>query len=186
MKQIAHETISNGNQAECAGEILNTIPLIMVSLRRELQRRQPLFSMPQFRILHYLHVCEGPTLSDLAEHIGLRHPTMSKMVESLVQHGWIARAGDAEDRRRIRLELTAKGRKEFERIQGEMRSSLAATLDGAGAGERRKIIEAMQVLQTAFRRSFEADGKCSEGRAPAEKARGKSRAARPAGNGSSR
>lgn len=163
MKQIAHETISTCNQTECAGEILNTIPLIMVSMRTELRRRRPLFSMPQFRILRYLALFERPTLSDLAEHIGLRHPTMSKMVDGMVQRGWVARDGDAADRRRIRLDLTAQGRKEFRTIHGEMRQSLAGMLNETGAADQQTIYQAMQILQEAFRRENE---KAEEGKMP--------------------
>ena len=64
----------------------DTVPLIMRTLRHEIRSRRPSdLSVPQFRVLAFLRGNEGSALSDVANHIGLMRPTMSKMVDTLVR-----------------------------------------------------------------------------------------------------
>ena len=62
------------------------------------------------------------TMSELAAELGISHPSATSLVDRLVKHGWVERAHDKDDRRIIRLSLTAKGRgylvqKKAERLQ---------------------------------------------------------------------
>jgi len=69
---------------ECARQVLETVPLVMRTVRAEMRRRRTAdLSVPQFRTLNFLNRQAGASLSQVAEHIGLTLPSMSLLVE-----GW--------------------------------------------------------------------------------------------------
>src|SRR5689334_2734165 len=63
----------------------------------------------QASLLDHLDAERGVHLTDLARHLGVTAGTMSVAVERLVRLGYVEREVDAEDRRRVRLRLTADG-----------------------------------------------------------------------------
>jgi DNA-binding MarR family transcriptional regulator len=52
---------------------------------------------------------DAPTISDLAEWLQLRHNSTVELVDRAVEVGLLSRQTDPHDRRRQRLELTARG-----------------------------------------------------------------------------
>ncbi len=87
---------------------------------------------------------EEPTVTRLAELLGVSRQAASKLADEMVQRGYLLRATDPEDRRRTRLRLSAKGRRVRERaaaasatIEAELR---AAVGDDAVDGLRRALL----------------------------------------------
>jgi DNA-binding MarR family transcriptional regulator len=68
---------------------------------------------------------EAPTLSSVAEKLGLSLPSASRAVDWLVKRGYVVRTEDPEDRRARRLELTDSGHDLAHQL-------LAARLEGLG------------------------------------------------------
>src|SRR5512147_2179777 len=82
----------------------------MQALRVQIRaQRQDDLSVPQFRTLAFLSRNPGSSLSAAAEFIGLTLPTMSVLIEGLVQRGLVDRVADLRDRRRVLLTLTPAG-----------------------------------------------------------------------------
>ena len=81
---------------------------------------------PQFRVLDYLRSNPGASLSEVADHLGVRQPTASVTVFRLVRDKLVRRATDPSERRRIALNLTDQGSK----LIGETRSALRRRLSG--------------------------------------------------------
>lgn len=87
---------------------------------------------------------EEPTVSRLAELLGVTRQAASKVVDEMVRRGYLLRASDPADRRRTRLRLSAKGRRvraraaaESEAIEAELR---AAAGDRAVDGLRKALL----------------------------------------------
>jgi DNA-binding MarR family transcriptional regulator len=136
---------------ECAGHILETVPVVMRAIRNEMRsHRGSDLSVPQFRVLVYLNRHEGASLSDIAEHMGLTLPSMSKMVDGLVARRLVSRRMDPDDRRRVTLAPTALGRTEMQAAHKATESRLAERLARLSASERHTIIQAMQALKSIF------------------------------------
>ena len=114
--------------AECAARLVDTAPLVVRRVRARMRREMPDLTMPQFRSLVYVEIHKGCALRALAEHLGITPATSSALVDRLVQRGWVTRATDAANRRRVRLALTARG---------------AAMLAAARAAARREIAQAI-------------------------------------------
>jgi DNA-binding MarR family transcriptional regulator len=64
-------------------------------------------------------ITDGLTVSELAQELQLRPPTVSRMLQRMEKSGWIARQSDPEDARVSRMFLTEAGRQ----VQGQVISA---------------------------------------------------------------
>ena len=126
-------------------------PQIMQALRVQMRAQQQHdLSVPQFRTLAFLSRHPGSSLSAAAEHIGLTLPTMSVLVEGLVQRGLVVREPDARDRRRVLLTLTTTGQALHRQAQDGAADWLAGLLEPLNEQERESIVQALAVLRPLF------------------------------------
>lgn len=134
-----------------AREVLEVVPLIMRTIRKEMRsRRSPDLSVVQFRTLLFLNRNPGASLSTVAEHLGLTLPTVSKMVDRMVANNLVTREDSSADRRRMTLTLTAKGQNLLAEARGGTLERLAGILEGLAPGEREVVHQAVQLLQGLF------------------------------------
>jgi DNA-binding MarR family transcriptional regulator len=70
----------------------------------------PDLSQHERQLLHHVPVDGAVSLTWLAEHLGLPKSTASTVVKSLGQRGFVARARDSQDERRLAIALTERGR----------------------------------------------------------------------------
>jgi DNA-binding MarR family transcriptional regulator len=91
----------------------------------------------------------GPrSLGELAEAEQVRPPTMSRIVTSLVRSGLVRRK-PTDDKRRIRLEPTAKGTRilqEGRQRRVELLAQVLQTLDPQELREAARLVEFLQTL----------------------------------------
>ncbi len=140
-----------GSPDECARQILEAIPLVMRAIRHEMRsHRGSDLSVPKFRVLIFLNRHEGASLSEIAEHLGLALPSMSKMIDGLVARNMVIRQMDPGDRRRVTLAPTALGRAAMQSALEATAARLAERLAALPASGRSTIIEAMQILASIF------------------------------------
>jgi DNA-binding MarR family transcriptional regulator len=136
---------------ECAREMLEVVPTIMRAIRSQMRsHRTPDLSVPQFRALNFLGRHQGASLSDVAEHIGLTRPSASKLIDGLVDRGLVSRKGSLEDRRRIRLGLTNKGRVTLRTAWAAAHADLASRVATLPSGEQASVERAMRTLRPLF------------------------------------
>lgn len=94
----------------------------------------------------------GPmTLGALAAAEQVRPPTMTRLVDGLAGDGLVARLADAEDRRVVRVEATAKGRELLMRARGRRVATLTDRLRRLSAEERRILDQAAELIERAMR-----------------------------------
>ena len=136
---------------QCAREVLETVPLVMRTVRAEMRRHRAAdLSVPQFRTLNFLNRQAGASLSQVAEHIGLTLPSMSLLVDGLVERKLISRNTHDTDRRRITLTLTARGQSVLEAAHGATQAALAEKLAALSAQDRTLVVQAMRALRPIF------------------------------------
>ena len=117
---------------QCAREILDVTPQIIQAIRVQMRaQHQHDLSVPQFRTLTFLSRHPGSSLSAAAEHIGLTLPTMSVLIEGLVQRGLVDRVPDLRDRRRVLLTLTPDGQQLHRAAMEGAAAWLAALLEAS-------------------------------------------------------
>ena len=141
----------------CAQEILDVVPVVMRSIRAELRRHRTAdLSVPQFRTLAFIDRKADASLSDVAEHIGLTLPSMSKIVEGLVVRKFVTRQTARDDRRRMTLALTARGLTALQSSRTATRACLAEDLATLSDRQRDIIVQAMEILRPVFTPQGEA------------------------------
>jgi DNA-binding MarR family transcriptional regulator len=120
-------------------------------VRAEMRRHRAAdLSVPQFRTLNFLNRQAGASLSQVAEHIGLTLPSVSLLVEGLVERKLILRNTLAADRRCVTLTLTARGQSVLEAAHGATQAALAEKLAALSPKDRIIVVQAMQALCPLF------------------------------------
>lgn len=143
--------MDRATSTSCAGEMLDTVPLIMQYIRVEMRRsRGPGISVPEFRVLTFLGRTGDASLSAAADRVGLSLPAMSRLVDRLVDRGLVHREESPEDRRRVQLRLTGRGRDLVRIARHGTQSRLAKALEALPPGRREEVAEAMQILRPLF------------------------------------
>ena len=104
-------------------------------------------TMSQCVTLELLHR-EGPkTVRQTAESLGLDTSTVTRLVDVLVRDGLVRRARDEkEDRRRVYVSLTARGRSMAEKLEKCSDLYTERILERIPAERREDVLHALRVL----------------------------------------
>jgi DNA-binding MarR family transcriptional regulator len=89
---------------------------------------------------------EAPTLSPVAEKLGLSLPSASRAVDWLVKRGYVVRTEDPDDRRARRLELTDSGRDLAHQLLAARIEGLGQFAASLGDDERERLAAALELL----------------------------------------
>jgi DNA-binding MarR family transcriptional regulator len=151
MQQFEDRSDAPIDSASCAAAILDTVPLVMRTVRTEMRRRRPSdLSVPQFRALGFVRRHPGTSLSDVADHLGLTLSAMSTLIDNLVTRALIDRAVNPDNRRRATLSLTPLGRSTLEAAHAHTQARLVDLLAPLSAADRAVIAQAMRILRPVF------------------------------------
>jgi DNA-binding MarR family transcriptional regulator len=105
---------------EDAFEFIRLISGVNRQLERSLESRlKPEgVSIEHYRVLDALSRRNGQPMSELARHVLVDGPTLTKIVDRVIAASDVYRAADPGDRRKVLIFLSAKGRKRFETLRG--------------------------------------------------------------------
>ena len=136
---------------DCARELMDTAPQIMQAIRVEMRRGHDSdISIPQFRTLAFIQRNPDSSLSNLADHLGLTLPSVSKLVDGLVKQGLVIRQSSTADRRRLTLALSQSGAFIVNSARTTAQANLVQKMSSLSKDELETIHLAMQFLQTIF------------------------------------
>jgi DNA-binding MarR family transcriptional regulator len=103
-------------------------------------------TVEQFHILR--HIRRGTdSVSALAETRGISRPAVSQSVELLVARGLITRTTDAQDRRHLKLDLSADGNALMDAVSGDTRQWMMRKFAPLKADEILALIRSMEALK---------------------------------------
>jgi DNA-binding MarR family transcriptional regulator len=136
---------------ECAAKVMETIPLVMRFIRREMRAHNAGFlSIPQLRSLAFINRNPGASLSDLADHLGVTSATASATTERLVQRNLVQRDNHPQERRRIVLNLTDDGKYHLQQSLDHTRAQIGDLLESFSAEEFSQIAQGLALLKSVF------------------------------------
>lgn len=151
MQSLSTTTNADHNKLGCAEQLLSTVPLVMHAIRSEMRSHRPAgLSVPQFRTLNFIRRHEGASLSEVAEHLGLALPTVSRLTDALVKREFVTREVSSTDRRRAILRLTDGGASTLREAAQHARVRLAGMLKSLTPEEEAQVSEAMRLLYNVF------------------------------------
>ena len=113
-------------------------------------------TMPQARTMFLLHR-QGPTrMGVLSEHLGRGLPSVTGMVDRLVNKGLVERVEDPSDRRVVACRLTDEGKRAVERFWQVSRERRLALADALTLDELEAVVPALDIfIRAAARRETE-------------------------------
>ena len=101
---------------------------------------------PRLSALSVIVFAGRTTLTELAAAEQVRPPTMTRIVDALVEAGLAARTPDPDDRRVIRIAATGKGRALLAAGRARRVRALAARLERLGPDERATLAAAAALM----------------------------------------
>lgn len=111
------------------------------------------FSLPQIATLLFLDEERiEPTVKQIAELLGRSLPTTSRMLEQLVERGFIRRREDTQDRRSKRVAITESGRTFIATLERQRAEAQLAAMEYLSAEEQTDVARAMLLLAEAGKR----------------------------------
>lgn len=141
----------------CARELFDTLPLGMRIIRQHMRRHRSGLTVPQFRTLYFVSTYSGCSLSATADFIGLSLPAMSRLVDWLVEKGLMESRRCPDDRRQVKLSVTASGDAALRESRQIAQAELAKGIAHLTPEQRAALVSTMQVLRDAFSTELESD-----------------------------
>jgi DNA-binding MarR family transcriptional regulator/ribosomal protein S18 acetylase RimI-like enzyme len=105
------------------------------------------FSLSEARVLYELAHQDEPIAKDIGTALGLDPGYLSRIVQRFGDDGLISRKPLEQDRRHVRLSLTAKGQQAFAKIDRASHDEVAAMLAALSADDRGGLTGAMATIE---------------------------------------
>ncbi len=131
---------------------------VIARLARRFETRlsETTMTLPQFRVLAFLTEGEWAA-SALAEWLDVSRPSVTALVDGLVERGWVERRESPEDRRRVLHQITDDGRAALEASTGRLATALDDLLDLLDGDERRRAADGLDLVAEALQRHWKAE-----------------------------
>ena len=131
------------NKVDC--DIRQSLDKVSFKMRRDYSEnlRELNLYVGQDNLLARLWSGDGITQMQLCDHLKCEPPTVTNMVKSLEQNGFIYRKKDAQDARVMRIYLTDKGRDLEEPVSSKWRQQQEKLLHSISTEERLMLRDLM-------------------------------------------
>ncbi len=104
----------------------------------------------QWRAIVHIARQEGCNQATLADQLEVKPITLTRLVDRLVDSGWVERLPDPKDRRAVRLHLTERSRPLLEIMQEKSLETRAAVLQGVSEDEFAVLFTTLKKMKANF------------------------------------
>jgi len=132
-----------------AAKLLEVSLQLMRGLAAVQRRAEPGIAPMHIGLLFRLAGTET-NLSELARHMAVRLPTISRSIKLLVERGWVERSIAASNRRVTIVRLMPAGREVFAAMKARAGDYAVGVLGLLSAAERRRVETALASLSRAL------------------------------------
>ncbi|AOK92841.1 MULTISPECIES: MarR family winged helix-turn-helix transcriptional regulator [Paenibacillus] len=135
------------DQVDC--DIRQSLDRISSQMRRNYSEslRELNLYVGQDNLLYRLWLGDGVTQMQLCEHLKCEPPTVTNMVKSLEQNGFIYRKRDEQDARIMRIFLTDKGKELETPVEVKWRQQQEKLLQSISTEDRLILRQLMQQME---------------------------------------
>lgn len=95
-------------------------------------------TLPQFWALEYISRKGDCLMSDLAGSLNISRPAATGLVDRLISQKLVSREDDSEDRRVVKIHITAKGKKIVSNIWDQKKRTIISVFSKLSAQDRRQ------------------------------------------------
>lgn len=110
-------------------------------------------SQSKVQVLRLLAHRGVQTSSQVARFLNVSRPSVTQIIDALVESGLVSRRVAADDRREVVLDLTKRGRQWFQAVRREQRHLLRSALRSAGGGEVDEWITVLEKISGSLVRA---------------------------------
>jgi len=119
----------------------------MDKLRRDIQSKMSdCSSLMHVKALDFIARTKEPSMRDVAEFLRITSPGATMIVDKLVENNEIDRRADADDRRLVRLVMTAKGRATLKAGQRIVTEEIKRMLSVLSKAEQQTLADILRKL----------------------------------------
>ena len=136
---VIAEALTHAAEGDVGVALMRTAFVMRQSLQRELALHEPRLSPAELAILHMLSMADGQRVGDLADAALRDRTTLPRIADRMVDKDLIERRPDPDDRRAVRLWITATGRKLHRRLL-PIRHALVERATGHLADNERQVV----------------------------------------------
>ena len=122
------------------------VAVMKTSRRLRLESSSEMLTPAQYSVLAGLK-SEPHTIGELAQREQVAAPSMTRIVKSLVDAGWVTRTSNAQDARQVMIGISEEGMHAFVGARSQRTAWLARRIDQLGEDERRILAQAAVLLQ---------------------------------------
>jgi DNA-binding MarR family transcriptional regulator/GNAT superfamily N-acetyltransferase len=108
------------------------------------------FSLTEVRVLYELAHRKRTTAGELCHDLGLDRGYLSRMLQNFEKHAWIKTTPSPEDRRRVFLTLTLKGRKILAPLEKRSTDEVSAMLGNLPPAQQEKLLSAIRDVESVL------------------------------------
>lgn len=119
-----------------------------VPLPEELRGEMQSVTLHQLEVLGVLKH-GSMRMRDLARELDVGEPAATAIADRLVRHGLVERHDDPNDRRTVRLELSAQARDLIERVEEARRAAMIRAFEAISDDQLRSLIDVFETLAAA-------------------------------------
>jgi DNA-binding MarR family transcriptional regulator len=106
-------------------------------------------TLPQLRTLVLVETTRGINAAGVADALGIHPSNATRLIDRLVQAGYLSRSDSSSDRRRIHLTLTRAGGDLVEEVMEYRRRAFERILRRMAAADRRRLAVALATFSAA-------------------------------------
>jgi len=134
-----------------AARVLDCLPSVRRALGTEVEISADgvTISSGQFYALRALALRDR-TSGELASLIMVALPSLTQLVDGLVEHRWVARYPDPNDRRKVWLSLTDEGSQIYGVARQNAEARIGEILERVDESERDAVVTGLEAFRTAI------------------------------------
>jgi DNA-binding MarR family transcriptional regulator len=108
-------------------------------------------SFIQLEMMKHIENTQGLTMKDMAQFLCIKAPSVTYLMEDLVKKGYAERSHDSNDRRVVKIILTASGKKMLDTLYPRRADSLRKVLDQLGPTEQKTFVSILEKIHEIYK-----------------------------------
>jgi len=124
----------------------------MPILRRKLIKGHPTCELPkqQMNVLIHISLNDGQPMNHYSQKMSISKPNMTKVVNGLIEGGYVTRGKDKKDRRIITLHMTEAGRGIVTEHWNDMKAQIMASTQKLSDDEMQALFDSFETIKEIF------------------------------------
>lgn len=103
-------------------------------------------SLSHLEVMHYIAEKGSPSMKDIAAYLQITPPSVTSIIETMVEHGLVKRDTGSGDRRTIRVMLTPKAIKLTVTLQKKKKNMLTVLLKKLSTEQKQQLSDIIKTL----------------------------------------